>query len=79
MHCAILYHLYNFKSVKNVHGGVLILVKLQASGKINPPPWVFFTFLNCTNGTKLRKAPQIRLSFLNGSPILLKRHEIIKK
>ena len=26
--CAIWYHLYNFKSVKNTHGGVLILVKL---------------------------------------------------
>ena len=30
MHCAIWYHLYNFKNVKNTHGGVLILVKLQA-------------------------------------------------
>ena len=27
--CAILYHLYNLKNVKNIHGGVLILVKLQ--------------------------------------------------
>ena len=30
MHCAIWYHLYNLKSVKNTHGRVLILVKLQA-------------------------------------------------
>ena len=29
MHCAIWYHLYNFKNVKNTHGGVLLLVKLQ--------------------------------------------------
>ena len=33
--------------MKNTHGGVLILVKLQASAcsftKINIPPWVFFT------------------------------------
>ena len=28
--CAIWYHLYNLKNVKNTHGGVLILVKLQA-------------------------------------------------
>ena len=28
---AIWYHLYNLKNVKNIHGGVLILVKLQAS------------------------------------------------
>ena len=30
MLCAIWYHLYNFKNVKNTHGGMLILVKLQA-------------------------------------------------
>ena len=29
MLCAIWYHLYNLKSVKNTHGGVLLLVKLQ--------------------------------------------------
>ena len=32
LRCAIWYHLYNLKIVKNTHGGVLILVvKLQAS------------------------------------------------
>ena len=30
MRCAIWYHLYNFENVKNTHGGVLILVKLEA-------------------------------------------------
>ena len=29
MRCAIWYHLYNSKNMKNTHGGVLILVKLQ--------------------------------------------------
>ena len=29
--CAIWYDLYNLKNMKNTHGGVLILVKLQAS------------------------------------------------
>ena len=42
MRCAIWYHLYNLKSMKNTHGGVLILVKLQSSAcnitKINTPP-----------------------------------------
>ena len=28
--CAIWCYLYNLKSVKNTHGGVLLLVKLQA-------------------------------------------------
>ena len=48
MRCAIWYHLYNLKNLKNTYGGVLILVKLQASActftKINTPPWVFFMF-----------------------------------
>ena len=48
MRCAIWYHLYDFKNVKNTHGGLLILVKLQASAcnftEINTPLWVFFTF-----------------------------------
>ena len=30
MRCAIWYHLHNLKNVKNTHGGVLPLVKLQA-------------------------------------------------
>ena len=44
MHCAFWYHLRNFKNVKNTHGGVLILIKLQA----------------CANGTKSRNASHIR-------------------
>ena len=39
--------LYNFKNVKNTHGGVIFLVKLLAEAcnftKSNSPPWVFFT------------------------------------
>ena len=48
MRCAIWYHLYNLKNVKNVHGGVLLSIKLQADScsftKSNTPPWVFLTF-----------------------------------
>ena len=29
MRCAIWYDLYNFKNVKNSHGGVLLLIKFQ--------------------------------------------------
>ena len=51
--CAIWYHLYNFKKVKNTHGGVLTLVELQASAcnftKINTPLRVFFTFFKLYN------------------------------
>ena len=63
MLCAIWHHLYNFKNVKNTHGAVLCLVKLQAKTcnftKSYTLPWVFVTFLNCTNGTKSRKASHI--------------------
>ena len=42
MHFAIWYHLYNLKKVKNTHGGVLLLGKLQAKvcnfTKSNTPP-----------------------------------------
>ena len=49
--------------MKNTHGGLLLLVKLQAEAcnftKSNSPPWVFFTILNCMNSTKSRNAPQM--------------------
>ena len=37
--CAIWYHWYNSKNVKNTHGGVLLNFT-----ESNTPPWVFFTF-----------------------------------
>ena len=30
--------------MKSTHGGVLLLVKLQAEAESNTPRWVFFTF-----------------------------------
>ena len=33
MFSAIWYHLYNLKNVKNIHGEVLLLVKMQAKKK----------------------------------------------
>ena len=48
MFCAIWYHLYNLKNVKNTNEGVLLFVKLQVEAcnftKSNTPPRVFFTF-----------------------------------
>ena len=41
--------MYNLISVKNTHGGVLLLVNFTKS---NTPSTVFSRFLNCTNGTK---------------------------
>ena len=44
----IVMHLSDLKNVKNSHGGVLLLVKLQASASnftiSNTAQWVFFTF-----------------------------------
>ena len=60
---AIWYHSYNFKNVDKTHREVLLLAKLQGKAcnftKSNTPPWMFSRFLNCANGTKSRKAPQI--------------------
>ena len=47
MRCAIWHHLHNLKNVKHTHGGMLLLVKLQA---------FLNRFLNRTNDTKLMKA-----------------------
>ena len=58
MRCAICYHLYNLKNVKNTHGGVLLLVKLQALLKVTLLHGSFSRFLNCTNGTKSHKTSQ---------------------
>ena len=58
-----LVHLYNLKNVKNIHGGVLLLVKLQNEVwnfiKTFTPTWTFFTFL------KLYKWYQIAQSVSN--------------
>ena len=43
MRCAIWYHL-QLKNVKNTPGGVLFLVKLQATKRITPLCLVFFKF-----------------------------------
>ena len=53
---AIWYHLHNSKNVKNTHGGKLVLVALQALRKVKLLHRCFSRFLNCSNGTKSRKA-----------------------
>ena len=61
--CAIGYHLHNLKNAKDTHGRKLLSVKTQDKTcnvtKSNTLSWVFSTFLNCTNGTNLRKASHI--------------------
>ena len=61
--CLIWYHLNNFGNMKNTHGGVLLLVKLQveACGFTKRTPLHAFLSrgLNCTNGTKSCKASPI--------------------
>ena len=55
MVCAIWCHLYNLKNVKNIYGGVVFLIKLQALAsllKVTLPHGCFSRFLNCTNVTK---------------------------
>ena len=54
MLCALCYHLYNLRNVKNTQGGGLLSEKLQTSPSC---------FLNCTNDTKSRKASQVELIY----------------
>ena len=65
MLCAIWYHLYNLKNVKNTHGGVLLLIKLQPKKratllKVTLLDVCFSRFLNCTNDTKSCNASHYR-------------------
>ena len=59
--------LYNLRDVKSTRGGVLLIVKLQASAcmftKSSTPPLVFWSFFNCSNGIKLLKASQVSRFF----------------
>ena len=60
--CAIWYHFHNLKNVKNTHGGVLLLVKLQAKClqlKVTLIRGCFSRFSNCTNGTKSCKTSHL--------------------
>ena len=65
--CAMWYHLYYLqKPVKNTHGRVFLLVKLQAfkSWRLKETHFhgCFSRFFNCTNGSKSRKASHISIS-----------------
>ena len=68
VHCSIWYHLYNLKNVKNIHGGVLLLVKLQASAcnftKSNTPLWVFFTFFKLYEWYQIAQRTTYNYTFL---------------
>ena len=52
MRCAIWYHLYNLKNVKNTHEGVLTATLL----KLTLLHACLSHFLNCTNDAKSRNA-----------------------
>ena len=68
MRFAIWYHLYNSKNVKNTHGGVLLLVKLQLEPatllKVTLLHGWLSRILNCTNGTKWRSASHMMLTLI---------------
>ena len=54
MLCTIWYHLYNIKNVKNIHDGLLLLVKLGFQLLTIFATRSISRFLNCANGTKSR-------------------------
>ena len=62
--CAIWYHLYNLKNVKNTHGGVLLQVKLQAAiwyhlYNLKNVKNVFFTFFKLYKWHQIASHPVI--------------------
>ena len=68
MRCVIWYHLYNLKNLKYTHGGVLIFATLL---KLTLLHGSFSRFLNCTNGTKSRNAPQLMIMSRLVTPLTL--------
>ena len=67
---AIWYHFCNLKNVKNTHGGVLLLVKLQAFLKVTLLHGCFPPFLNCADGTKSRNLSHICFTYCSISVII---------
>ena len=59
--CAIWYHSYNLKYVKNTHGGLLLLVTLLHG--------CFSRFLYCAHGTKSRNVPHISLEVIRNPTV----------
>ena len=66
--CAIWYHLYILKNVRNPHGGLLLLVACNFTK--SKTPWVFFTFFKLYKWYQIaqRTTQDFRLaSFQNSS------------
>ena len=50
---------YSLKTWKKKHSGVKLQAQAWNCAKSNSSPWVFFTFFNCTNGTKSRNTTHL--------------------
>ena len=75
MLCAIWYHLYKFKKVKHIHGGVWSL-QLNYNIKSNTPSWVFFTFLTLYRWYQIAQSITFDLVFAHG---VTKNHFVQKQ
>ena len=67
MRCAIWYHVYNLKNVKNTHGGLLLLATLL---KVTLLHGCFSHFLNCTNVTKSHNASHMQVEIVTQTFLL---------
>ena len=74
--CAIYYHMHHLKNGKNTHGGVLLLVELQAEAynfdKSKTPPWVFFTFFKLYEWYQIAQSTTYFLANLMAKAVLQK-------
>ena len=68
MRCAVWYHLYNLKNVKNTHGGVLLLVKLQAK-RLKRITYLFFFWVKRWDTDKFRKTYDLLFQWFNDNYI----------
>ena len=68
MLCAIWYHLYNFKNMKNPPWRSVTFSKIAGLLKVRFPHGCFSHFLNRTNSTKSRKASLKQLKVTCNSP-----------
>ena len=80
MRCAIWYHLYDLKNVKNTHGRALLLVKLQASAflfhELRSVRWLDAFESNCSESFRNRCS---RSQVFHKKPVLKNFTKIISQ
>ena len=67
MRCAIWYHLYHLRNMKNTHGGVLLLIKLTTLLRVTLLHRCFSRFLNCTCSKTIYEKPKVSIQIIKNA------------